>query len=90
MDVVTAFLNNDIQEEIYIQVPQGFEVPEEFKIRAPALRLLKKPYGLKQAPGLWNNVVNVTLHRLNLTRCNSDPWCLGIQVEQCQDSVRLT
>ena len=41
MDVVTAFLNNDIQEEIYIQFPQGLEVPEELKKGAPALRLLK-------------------------------------------------
>jgi len=31
MDAVTAFLNPDVEEEIYIQFPQGLEVPEEFK-----------------------------------------------------------
>jgi hypothetical protein len=41
MDVVTAFLNPDVEEEIFIQFPQGLEVPEEFKKGAPALRLLK-------------------------------------------------
>ena len=50
IDVVTAFLNPDVEEEIYIQFPQGLEVPEEFKKGAPTLRLLKGLYGLKQAP----------------------------------------
>jgi hypothetical protein len=26
MDVVTAFLNPDVEEEIYIQIPQGLKV----------------------------------------------------------------
>ena len=81
MDVVTAFLNPDVEEEIYIQFPQGLEVPEEFKRGAPALRLLKGLYGLKQAPRLWNDAVNATLHRLNFTRCNSDP-CLYVRKEK--------
>jgi len=50
MDVLTAFLNPDVEDEIYIQFPRGLEVPEQFKKRAPALRLLKRLYGLKQAP----------------------------------------
>jgi len=58
MDVVTAFLDPDLEEEMYIQ--------------APALRLLKGLYGLKQAPRLWNDAVNATLHRLNFSRCKSD------------------
>jgi hypothetical protein len=81
MDVLTAFLNPDVEEEIYTQFPQGLEVPEEFKKGAPALRLLKGLYGLKQAPRLWNDAVNATLHRLNFTRCNSDP-CLYVRKEK--------
>ncbi len=49
MDVVTAFLNPDVEEEIYIQFPQGLEVPKEFKKKAHkiqeritiALRIIK-------------------------------------------------
>jgi hypothetical protein len=67
MDVVTAFLNPDVEGEIYIKFVQGLEVPEEFKKAAPALRLLKGLYGLKQAPRLWNDAVNATLHHLNFT-----------------------
>ena len=52
MDVVTAFLNPDVEEEIYIQVPQGLQVPEKFNKGTPAPRLLKGIHGLKQAPGL--------------------------------------
>jgi hypothetical protein len=83
MHMVTAFLSPDMEEEIYIQFLQGLEVPEEIKKGAPALRLLKGLYGLKQAPRLWNDAVNATLHRLNLTRCNSDP-CLFVRKEKSE------
>jgi len=78
MDVVTVFFNPSVREEIYIQFPQGLEAPEEFQRGAPAIRLLKGLYGLKQAPRLYNDAVNDTLHRLNFTRCNSDP-CLYVR-----------
>jgi hypothetical protein len=77
MDVVTAFLNPDVEEEMYMQSPQGLEAQEELKKGAPALCLLRGLYGLKQALRLWNDAVNATLHRLNFTRCNSDP-CLYV------------
>jgi hypothetical protein len=45
MDVVTAFLNPDAKQEIYIQVPEGMELPTEFLLlkdrRRIVLRLLK-------------------------------------------------
>ena len=47
MDVVTAFLNGDVFEEIYIHPPQGYPHPGK------VLRLLKALYGLKQSPRLW-------------------------------------
>ena len=67
MHVVTAFLEPDVEEEIYIEFPQHLEVPEEFKKGALALRLVKGLYGLKQGPRLWNDAVNPTLHRLKCT-----------------------
>jgi hypothetical protein len=81
MDVVTAFLNLDFEKEIYIQFPQGLEVPEEFEKQAPTLRLLKGIHGLKEAPRLCTDAVNATLHRLKFTRCNSDP-CLHVRKEK--------
>ena len=55
LDIKSAFLNGFLQEEIYVEQPQGFiKDGEENKVY-----LLKKPlYGLKQAPRAWNNRIN--------------------------------
>jgi hypothetical protein len=49
MDVKTAFLNGVIEEEVYIEKPQGFEVEDR---KSHVYRLKKALYGLKQAPEL--------------------------------------
>ena len=51
MDVKTAFLNGDLEEEIYLEQPEGFIVPgQEQKV----CQLIKSLYGLKQAPKQWH------------------------------------
>jgi hypothetical protein len=72
MDMVTAFLNPDVEEPTRFQFFQGLEVLEKFKKGAPALRALEGLHDLKQAPRLWNDAVNATLHRVTLTRCYSE------------------
>ena len=51
MNVKTAFLNGDLDEEIYMEQPEGFIVPGEEK---KVCRLVKSLYGLKQAPMKWH------------------------------------
>ena len=47
IDVKTTFLYGELEEEIYMEQPDGFVVPgEENKV----CRLIKSLYGLKQAP----------------------------------------
>ena len=46
MDLKTAFLNGDLDEEMYMEQPKGFMVPGN-NVR---YKLIKSLYGLKQAP----------------------------------------
>jgi hypothetical protein len=58
MDVKIAFLNGELDEEIYMDQPDGFVVKgEECKV----YKLLKSLYGLKQAPKPWHEKFDTTL-----------------------------
>eukprot|EP01018_Ginkgo_biloba_P031655 Gb_34893 [translate_table: standard] len=50
MDVKTAFLHGDLEEEIYMSQLEGFEVKRKEDL---VCRLKKSLYGLKQSPRMW-------------------------------------
>ena len=62
MDVKTAFLNGVIEEEVYIEQPQGFEV-EDRKSHV---------YRLKQAPRAWYGRIDSFLTSLGFTKSKAD------------------
>jgi hypothetical protein len=58
MDVKTTFLNEELDDEIYMDQPEGFVADgQENKV----CRLLKSLYGLKQAPKQWHEKFDHTL-----------------------------
>jgi Reverse transcriptase (RNA-dependent DNA polymerase)/Integrase core domain/GAG-pre-integrase domain len=80
MDVKTAFLNGIIDEEIYMEQPEGYEedLPETGNNhnddRPVVCRLKKSIYGLKQSPRAWYSVLDtfLTSNNLNFKRAHSD------------------
>ena len=51
MDVKTAFLNSNVEEELYMMQPEGFVDP---KYAGKVCKLQRSIYGLKQASRSWN------------------------------------
>ena len=69
LDVKTAFLYGNLDEELYMEQPEGFVVKEQEK---KVYKLKKSLYGLKQAAIAWNKQANKSLTKLGFKRCLSD------------------
>ena len=69
MDVKAAYLNGNLEEEIYMKQAEGFEHPgQEEKV----YQLHKSIYGLKQAGRLWYQKIDTYLESLGMKRLNAD------------------
>ena len=74
LDIKTAFLYGLIDEELYIEQPEGFIKSGEEKL---VCKLVKCIYGLKQASRVWNKKFNEFLIKYGLKRCLND-FCVYI------------
>ncbi|GJY05587.1 retrovirus-related pol polyprotein from transposon TNT 1-94, partial [Tanacetum coccineum] len=65
-----AFLNGDLQEEVFVSQPEGFEDQEN---PTHVYRLKKALYGLKQAPRAWYDTLSKFLMANNFFKGAVDP-----------------
>lgn len=78
MDAVTAFLNGDLKEDIYITQPSGYDDKS-----GQVCKLQKSLYGLKQSSRAWNDKLNHVLINIGLKRSTGDQ-CIYYRVSEAK------
>jgi hypothetical protein len=74
IDIVGAYLQGDLEEEIYMSLPDGLKVKGK---EGWSLRLRKPLYGLKQAGRQWKEKLDEMMGRLGFVKSEADE-CLYI------------
>lgn len=67
-DVKTAFLNGDLEEDVFMKQPIGYDDGS-----GKVCKLLKSLYGLKQASRCWNKKFTSFIQKFNFVASKSDP-----------------
>jgi transposase InsO family protein len=73
VDIKGAFLNGDIDVELYVDPPEGMPISA-----GHVLRLKRSLYGLKQSPHLFNKALDQWLQQQGLKPTKADP-CIYIR-----------
>ena len=69
LNVKIAFLHGDLEEDMYMQQPQGYEVKGKDNL---GCRLKKRLYVLKQAPTKWYLKFDKFMTEHGYSRCHFD------------------
>ena len=77
MDVTTAFLNGELEDEVYMRQPEGFVSKGQEDL---VCKLKQSIYGLKQSPRCWNFALDSHLKKMGFEQAKGDP-CLYMASE---------
>ncbi|SGY38305.1 BQ5605_C003g01995 [Microbotryum silenes-dioicae] len=66
-DIDKAYLHGDLDHDIWMTAPRGFDLPGD-----KVLRLRHSIYGLKQAGRIWNRHIDASLRDLGYTATGTD------------------
>jgi hypothetical protein len=69
MDVKTMFLNGKIEQEVFVEQPDGFVLHNK---GTHVCKLRKVLYGLKQAPRVWYDRIDGFLKSLGFQKSDDD------------------
>ncbi|KAH9142680.1 hypothetical protein AeRB84_013262 [Aphanomyces euteiches] len=99
MDIDTAFLNGTLEEEIYLDLPEGLQMKDVIKdanwVGASELTsspsqvsclLIKALYGLKQAPREWHKVLTTFLGGVGFEKTNVES-CIYVRRLKSQIAI---
>jgi hypothetical protein len=81
--IKTTFLHGDLEEEIYMQKPQGYEVKGKENL---VCRLKKRLYGLKQAPRHWYLNFDRFMTEQGYSRCHFDHY---VDFKRLEDGIYI-
>ena len=78
LDVQTAFLNPDVEEEVYVKMVPGYETYD--KSGVPFVMKLKKSlYGFRQSPKNWVGTMDDHLSNTGFRSLKSDPYVYAFE-----------
>ena len=72
LDVQTAFLNADVEEEVFVKMAPGYEGSNESGVSLP-MKLKKSIYGLRQSPKNWSSTMGHHLGKIGFCALKLDP-----------------
>jgi len=78
-DVKSAYLHSSLNEEVYMEQPEGFVQKGKEKL---VCGLKKSIYGLKQSGRCWNEHLNEILMSLGFIRSKVDPCVYQLITKQ--------
>ena len=77
MDVKTAFLNDDLYEDVYMQQPEGFKPKGQEHL---VCKLKKSIYGLKQASRQWYIKFDEVMKKQGFLKSSSNLFSLILNI----------
>lgn len=86
LDVKTAFLNGDLEETIYMRMPECYNSDSSV---CKVLKLKKAIYGLKQASRAWNKKVDNCLISNGYQRSKIEPCMYIKNINKCKTIVTV-
>ena len=85
LDVKTAFLYGDLDEELYVEQPEGFVRPGKGHL---VCRLRRPLYGLVRSARKWNEKFDSFITKFGMRRSISDP-CIYFNQGKSTDDLTL-